>query len=78
MPTLLVSVAVRPVTVVAPPWIVNGKVSVNWLPNWLEAAEPYQAVKAVVSGTVTEFDCSVAPEAAVNWNVACVISRGVE
>lgn len=81
MPLELVSVNVTAVkgTVVPGGAVkVNCTVIVNWLPEELEAALPYQLVNALVSGTVTSAEANCAFVGDVKWNSALVMSRGVE
>jgi len=56
----------------------NWTATVNVLPKALEADPPYQAAKAVVSGTVTSNVDGCVFVGNAKWNSALVMSRGVE
>ena len=56
----------------------NWTVTVNVLPKVLELEFPYQAAKALVSGTVTSTVDGCVFVGNAKWNSALVISRGVD
>jgi hypothetical protein len=78
LPRLFVKVTDPGMTAFTSPWMVNGCVKLNWLPNAVEAESWNHWANIDCTGTVTSLDCSVLPAAAVKWKTAWVTSRAVE
>src|SRR5260370_1245789 len=73
VPLLFISETVTELTDPVP-WMLNGTVSVNWLPVALDAEFPYHEANADASGTVISLCASVTLEVGAKWNRPLTIS----